>query len=79
MAMRSGPIERNCKTAKGKDILYDMYQMMKTVVILRALFCFVLFCFVLFCFVFFRGGGKECCDGDSYSAAGFTLILRQDS
>ena len=45
MAMRSGPIERNCKTAKGKDILYDTYQMMKTVVILRALFCFVLFCF----------------------------------
>ena len=45
MAMRSGPIERNCKTAKGKDILYDMYQMMKTVVILRALFCFVLFFF----------------------------------
>ena len=74
MAMRSGPIERNCKTAKGKDILYDMYQMMKTVVILRALFCFV-----LFCFVFFRGGGKESCDGDSYSAAGFTLILRHDS
>ena len=51
MAMRSGPIERNCKTAKGKDILYDMYQMMKTVVILRALFCFVLFCF-------FSGSGK---------------------
>lgn len=49
MAMRSGPIERNCKTAKGKDILYDMYQMMKTVVILRALFCFVL--------VFFFGEG----------------------
>ena len=69
MAMRSGPIERNCKTAMGKDILYDMYQMMKTVVILRALFCFV----------FFRGGGKECCDGDSYSAAGFTLILRHNS
>ena len=49
MAMRSGPIDRNCKTAKGKDILYDMYQMMKTVVILRALFCFV----------FFRGGGRS--------------------
>ena len=72
MAMRSGPIERNCKTAKGKDILYDMCQMMKTVVILRALFCFVLFCF-------FSGRGKECCDGDSNSAAGFTLILRHDS
>lgn len=43
MAMRSGPIERNCKTAEGKDILYDMYQMMKTIVILRALFCFVFF------------------------------------
>ena len=71
MAMRSGPIERNCKTAKGKHILYDMYQMMKTVVILRALFCFVLF--------FFREGGKECCDGDSYSAEGFTLILRHES
>ena len=54
MAMRSGPIERNCKTAKGKDILYDMYQMMKTVVILRALFCFV-----LFCFVFFFGEGRR--------------------
>ena len=53
MAMRSGPIERNCKTAKGKDILYDMYQMMKTVVILRALFCFVLFCF------FFWEGGRS--------------------
>ena len=53
MAMRSGPIERNCKTAKGKDILYDMYQMMKTVVILRALFCFVLFCF------FFGEGGRS--------------------
>ena len=52
MAMRSGPIERNCKTAKGKDILYDMYQMMKTVVILRALFCFVLFWF------FFSGRGE---------------------
>lgn len=51
MAMRSGPIERNCKTAKGKDILYDMYQMMKTVVILRALF------FVLFCFFSGRGEG----------------------
>ena len=56
MAMRSGPIERNCKTAKGKHILYDMYQMMKTVVILRALFCFVLFCFVLF---FFGEGGRS--------------------
>ena len=43
MAMRSGPIERNCKTAEGKDILYDMYQMMKTIVILRALICFVFF------------------------------------
>ena len=74
MAMRSGPIDRNCKTAKGKDILYDMYQMMKTVVILRALFCFV-----LFCFVFFRGVGKECCDGDSCSAEGFTVILRHGS
>lgn len=51
MAMRSGPIERNCKTAKGKDILYDMYQMMKTVVILWALFCFVLF--------FFGEGGRS--------------------
>lgn len=51
MAMRSGPTERNCKTAKGKDILYDMYQMMKTVVILRALFCFVLF--------FFGEGGRS--------------------
>lgn len=53
MAMRSGPIERNCKTAKGKDILYDMYQMMKTVVILRALFCFVFFGF------FFGEGGRS--------------------
>ena len=43
MAMRSGPIERNCKTAEGKDILYDMYQTMKTIVILRALICFVFF------------------------------------